>query len=62
MIENKKEIINIPKQVEIRNYYYDHLLQELNTMINTMNQSERNVIEKLQELQNQKLKRSLLLF
>jgi hypothetical protein len=55
MIENKKEIINIPKQVEIRNYYYDHLLQELNTMINTMNQSERNVIEKLQELQNQKL-------
>lgn len=55
MIENKKEIINIPKQVEVRNCYYDHLLEELNIMINTMNDSERKVIEKLQELQNQKL-------
>jgi len=55
MIENKKEIINIPKQVEIRNYYYDNLLEELNIMINTMNQSERKVIEKLEELHNEKL-------
>jgi hypothetical protein len=50
IVENKKDIILIPQQVEKKRLVYDSMMKQLKDMLDTMSSSEQKVLEELYSL------------